>query len=181
MYYSYVCVTCVKLLHPYVIDTSVTFNLSRKRNMKQKLKLIVSELLGRQIQTGTRGHSSLEDARAVMELVRTKLARELHWGVEDPLLSVLAPEADACEATSSSTSASPPASSAFPHSPTIMNAEAGGASGVIVKHSVSGDASCKTSRLHAFFAPHLSSDRNISLFQVIRAASKPPRRMLLVK
>ena len=177
---------CVKLLHPYVIDTSVVFNLSRKRNMKQKLKVIVSELLGRQIQTSDRGHSSLENARAVTQLVRTKLARDLYWGVEDPLLSVLA--SDACESASASAPASPafPSPSASPADTehtgdqSALEAVAGGdaSSGPNVKHFESGDACCsKLSRQHAFFAPHLSSARNVSLFQVIRAASKPPRRM----
>lgn len=159
------------MFHPYVIDTSVAFNLNRsvsggKRNMKQKLKVIVSELLGRQIQAGSNGHSSLEDARAVMELVRTKLARELHWGVEDPLLSVL------------SADSSPPAAKHIDDQRAMEAAiEAGASENATPANSESGTTNSILSRQQAFFSYHLSSARNLSLFQVLRAASKPPRRM----
>lgn len=61
------------MLHPYIIDTSVIFNLSGERMRKTKLKVLSAEFLGEQIQNSASGHDSVEDATACMKLVQAKL------------------------------------------------------------------------------------------------------------
>ncbi|RLU19138.1 hypothetical protein DMN91_009496 [Ooceraea biroi] len=70
----------LKMMHPYNIDTSVIFNLSGYRFMKSKLKTLVQEFLGEQIQDGKAGHCSVEDSKATMKLVKLKLANSLNYG-----------------------------------------------------------------------------------------------------
>lgn len=58
----------LKLMHPYVIDTSVIFNLTGERRRKSKLKTLTHLFLDQQIQTDEdkKGHDPVEDARAAM-------------------------------------------------------------------------------------------------------------------
>jgi len=70
--------TAMRLIHPYVIDTSVIFNLRGYRGHKSKLRDLAYILLGRKIQEFNQcrkghGHDPLEDAKATMLLALLKL------------------------------------------------------------------------------------------------------------
>ncbi|KAL1500911.1 hypothetical protein ABEB36_006330 [Hypothenemus hampei] len=70
----------LKMMHPYVIDTSVIFNVSGDRQRKTKLKILANEFLNVQIQSGNKGHCSSEDSLACMKLVQLKLKKHLYYG-----------------------------------------------------------------------------------------------------
>lgn len=70
----------LKIFHPYVIDTSVIYNMSGNRRVKCGLKRLSSLFLGRAIQNSPAGHCSSEDAIATMDLVRLKLSKGLDFG-----------------------------------------------------------------------------------------------------
>lgn len=71
---------CLKLMHPYVIDTSVIFNISGERKSKSKLRTLAREFLGEIIQNHAKGHDSIEDSAASMKLVQLKLRKSLEYG-----------------------------------------------------------------------------------------------------
>ena len=58
------------MMHPYVIDTSVVYNLSGFRKRKSKLSMLSAVFLNLKIQqhekTSGKGHDPIEDARAAM-------------------------------------------------------------------------------------------------------------------
>nr|XP_050026499.1 uncharacterized protein LOC126521829 [Dermacentor andersoni] len=68
------------LIHPYVIDSSVIYNVTGNRRIKTKLKTLTSTFLGEEIQTGTDGHCSAEDAIASLRLVKHRLKQGLFYG-----------------------------------------------------------------------------------------------------
>ncbi|BFZ17697.1 hypothetical protein BsWGS_20736 [Bradybaena similaris] len=70
----------LKMFHPYVIDTSVIFNMSGHRNVKAGLRKLTQFFLGRTIQNSTTGHNSAEDATATLDLVKLKLTKGLEFG-----------------------------------------------------------------------------------------------------
>lgn len=70
----------LNLIHPYVIDSSVIFNISGDRRIKTKLKILTSTFLGEEIQTGHNGHCSAEDATASLRLVKHRLKQGLFFG-----------------------------------------------------------------------------------------------------
>lgn len=70
----------LNMMHPYVIDSSVVFNLTGVRRIKSKLKLLTGVFLGEEIQTGTDGHCSAEDASASLRLIKYKLSQGLFYG-----------------------------------------------------------------------------------------------------
>ncbi|CAH8860866.1 unnamed protein product [Trichobilharzia szidati] len=70
----------MKIFHPYLIDTSVVYNVKGNRAGKARLRFLTEHFLGRMIQTGKGGHSSAEDAIATMDLVRLKLSQGLEFG-----------------------------------------------------------------------------------------------------
>ena len=59
----------LKMTHPYIIDTSSLFLSSGKCQYKPKLRMLAKRMLGVDIQVGSDGHSSVQDARTCMELV----------------------------------------------------------------------------------------------------------------
>jgi RNA exonuclease 1 len=62
------------MMHPYVIDTSIIFNLSGERFRKTKLRVLAAEFLSENIQSaGDMGHDPREDASAALKLVQKKL------------------------------------------------------------------------------------------------------------
>lgn len=71
---------CLKLMHPYVIDTSVIYNISGERKSKSKLRTLAREFLGEIIQNHAKGHDSIEDAAASVKLVQLKLSKSLEYG-----------------------------------------------------------------------------------------------------
>uniref|UniRef100_A0A1B6EF18 Exonuclease domain-containing protein n=1 Tax=Clastoptera arizonana TaxID=38151 RepID=A0A1B6EF18_9HEMI len=70
----------LKMMHPYVIDTSVIFNLSGERHRKSKLSLLSNVFLNELIQQGTHGHDSVEDSMASLKLVQLKLSKSPEFG-----------------------------------------------------------------------------------------------------
>lgn len=63
------------MFHPYVIDSSVVFNIWGQRKKKTKLKTLTEMFLGEKIQQGTDGHDSIEDSIAALKLVQFKLSK----------------------------------------------------------------------------------------------------------
>ncbi len=63
------------MMHPYVIDTSVIFNLSGERWRKPKLQALAWEYLGLKIQKENTGHDSAEDSISSLKLVQLKLSK----------------------------------------------------------------------------------------------------------
>ncbi|CAL7935248.1 unnamed protein product [Xylocopa violacea] len=70
----------LKMMHPYIIDTSVIFNITGDRYRKTKLQTLVREFLGERIQQNQSGHCSTEDSQASMKLVQLKLANSVDYG-----------------------------------------------------------------------------------------------------
>lgn len=72
----------MKMLHPYVIDTSVIFNVTGVRKRKSKLQTLASRFLDQSIQRHVGGHDSVEDSLASIRLVQLKLRHSLEFGDE---------------------------------------------------------------------------------------------------
>jgi len=73
--------TAMKMLHPYVIDTSVCFNITGDRRRETKLSVLAHLFLNMRIQTqGKHGHSPVEDAQTAMKLINLKLEKGLSFG-----------------------------------------------------------------------------------------------------
>ncbi|XP_039965692.1 uncharacterized protein LOC126763320 [Bactrocera neohumeralis] len=72
----------MKMMHPYVIDTSMCFNLSGIRRRKAKLQTLAMTFLKEAIQENADGHDSVEDSLASLKLVKMKLANSLEYGDE---------------------------------------------------------------------------------------------------
>ncbi|XP_077289094.1 RNA exonuclease 5 [Arctopsyche grandis] len=70
----------LKMMHPYIIDTSIIFNMTGDRTRKTKLKHLAKQFLKKNIQVGANGHCSLEDAVTSLKLVKLKLAKHLAFG-----------------------------------------------------------------------------------------------------
>ena len=70
----------LQIIHPYVIDTSVIYNLSGIRQCKTGLKALAARFLEHDIQAGVDGHCSVEDSIATLRLVKLKLSQTLDFG-----------------------------------------------------------------------------------------------------
>jgi RNA exonuclease 1 len=71
----------LQLIHPYIIDTSVIYNLTGFRHVKSSLKHLSFKFLNMDIQNNdSDGHDSTEDAIAAMKLVKLKLNMGLGFG-----------------------------------------------------------------------------------------------------
>lgn len=70
----------MRMMHPYVIDTSVIFNISGDRRRKSKLQTLAHEFLGEAIQKNPLGHDSIEDCLASLKLTKLKLQRGIDFG-----------------------------------------------------------------------------------------------------
>ncbi|XP_062541610.1 uncharacterized protein LOC134209635 isoform X2 [Armigeres subalbatus] len=70
----------LKMMHPYVIDTSILFNVTGTPGTKSKLKILTQKFLKRNIQCSTGGHNSIEDCTASLELVKLKLTKNIYYG-----------------------------------------------------------------------------------------------------
>uniref|UniRef100_T1JBL6 TBC1 domain family member 9 n=1 Tax=Strigamia maritima TaxID=126957 RepID=T1JBL6_STRMM len=70
----------LKMFHPYVIDTSIIYNLVGRRQVKPSLKKLSSLFLQTDIQDSPDGHCSAEDCTATMKLVQHKLQNCLEYG-----------------------------------------------------------------------------------------------------
>lgn len=70
----------LKMMHPYIIDTSLIYNLNGERSKKPKLKVLAREFLNEDIQNQRGGHCSVEDSLACLKLVQLKLSRNVEFG-----------------------------------------------------------------------------------------------------
>ncbi|XP_032684423.1 RNA exonuclease 5 [Odontomachus brunneus] len=70
----------LKMMHPYIIDTSVIFNVTGDRYRKTKLQILAQQFLGETIQANKAGHCSTEDSKASMKLVQLKLENSVNYG-----------------------------------------------------------------------------------------------------
>lgn len=70
----------MRMMHPYVIDTSIIFNISGDRKRKSKLQTLASEFLGEKIQKNPLGHDSIEDCSASLKLTKLKLEKGIDFG-----------------------------------------------------------------------------------------------------
>ncbi|PGH16154.1 hypothetical protein AJ79_01921 [Helicocarpus griseus UAMH5409] len=75
--------SALKLTHPFIIDTSLIYPHPRGPPLKSSLKWLSQKYLGKEIQKGQAGHDSIEDARAVLELVKQKCEKGEKWGTGD--------------------------------------------------------------------------------------------------
>ncbi|KAL5338901.1 exonuclease [Aspergillus crustosus] len=73
----------LKLTHPFIVDTTFLYPHPRGPPLKSSLKWLTQKYLGKEIQKGTTGHDSIEDARAVLELVKQKCEKGEQWGTSE--------------------------------------------------------------------------------------------------
>lgn len=73
----------LKLVHPYILDTTILYPHPGGDHLKQSLKWLTQKYLDRDIQKGTKGHDSIEDARAALDLVKLKCQRGPKWGTSE--------------------------------------------------------------------------------------------------
>lgn len=70
----------LRLTHPFLIDTGILYPHARGPPYKQSLKWLATKFLSKEIQKGVKGHDSVEDARACLDLVKQKCERGPRWG-----------------------------------------------------------------------------------------------------
>lgn len=75
--------TALKLVHPFIVDTSIIYPHPRGPPLKCSLKWLTQKYQNKQIQNGMAGHDSIEDARAVLELVKLKCEKGERWGTSE--------------------------------------------------------------------------------------------------
>ena len=73
----------MKITHPFIVDTSIQYPHPRGPPLKSSLKYLAQKYLSREIQKGhgTKGHDSVEDARACLDLVKLKCEKGPKWGL----------------------------------------------------------------------------------------------------
>lgn len=71
----------LKLTHPFLVDTSLIYPHPRGLPLRSSLKYLANKYLKREIQiAGANGHNSVEDAQAVLDLVKLKCEKGPKWG-----------------------------------------------------------------------------------------------------
>ncbi|XP_066969452.1 uncharacterized protein Rexo5 isoform X6 [Macrobrachium rosenbergii] len=70
----------MKIMHPYVIDTALAYNLSFNKRRPSSLQILTKLFLERKIQMNPEGHDPTEDAIATLELVQLKLKKGYAFG-----------------------------------------------------------------------------------------------------
>ena len=72
----------LKMTHPFIVDTTILFPHPRGPPLKSSLKYLAQKYLSREIQKGhgTKGHDSVEDARACLDLAKQKCEKGVKWG-----------------------------------------------------------------------------------------------------
>lgn len=73
----------LKLTHPFIVDTGIIYPHPRGPPLKSSLRWLTQKYLNREIQKNSEGHDSVEDARAVLELVKQKCEKGAQWGTSD--------------------------------------------------------------------------------------------------
>lgn len=66
---------CMRIVHRRVLDTSLVYP-HKEAGRKHALRILSSTYLKRSIQQSTAGHSSVEDARAALDLALKKVRGE---------------------------------------------------------------------------------------------------------
>jgi RNA exonuclease 1 len=76
--------TAMKMTHPFVIDTSLIYPHPRGPPLRSSLKFLAQKYLRREIQRqDSKGHNSVEDALAVLDLVKLKCEKGPKWGTSE--------------------------------------------------------------------------------------------------
>ncbi|KAJ5157669.1 uncharacterized protein N7482_008769 [Penicillium canariense] len=75
--------TALKITHPFIVDTAHIYPHPRGPPLKCSLRWLTQKYLNKEIQKGTTGHDSVEDARAVLDLVKLKCEKGELWGTSD--------------------------------------------------------------------------------------------------
>lgn len=70
----------LRLKHPKVVDTAIIFDHPRGMPWKPSLKWLANKYMNKQIQDGSNGHDSAEDAGACLELLELKLSNDVFFG-----------------------------------------------------------------------------------------------------
>lgn len=74
----------LKMTHPFVIDTSMVYPHPRGLPLRSSLKFLSNKYLSREIQKGgVDGHDSVEDSRAVLDLIKLKCEKGPTFGTLD--------------------------------------------------------------------------------------------------
>ena len=73
----------LKLSHPFIVDTAIIYPHPRGPPLKCSLRWLAQRYLRREIQKGQTGHNPIEDAQAVLELVRQKCEMGEQWATSD--------------------------------------------------------------------------------------------------
>jgi RNA exonuclease 1 len=74
----------MKLTHPFIIDTSLIYPHPRGPPLRSSLKFLAQKYLRRDIQQqDSKGHNSVEDALAVLDLVKLKCEKGPRWGTSE--------------------------------------------------------------------------------------------------
>ncbi|KAL5427173.1 hypothetical protein PMIN06_002207 [Paraphaeosphaeria minitans] len=73
----------IKLTHPFLIDTGILFPHIKGPPYKQSLKWLAQKFLRKDIQKGSDGHDSIEDAKTCLHLVQQKCERGPRWGTSE--------------------------------------------------------------------------------------------------
>jgi RNA exonuclease 1 len=74
----------LKMTHPFIVDTSMIYPHPRGLPLRSSLKFLANKYLKREIQTaGANGHDSIEDAKAVLDLVKLKCEKGPRWGTNE--------------------------------------------------------------------------------------------------
>jgi RNA exonuclease 1 len=73
----------LKIAHPFLIDTGILYPHPRGPPYKQSLKWLAQKYLHREVQKGSKGHDSVEDARTALDLVKQKCEKGPTWGTGD--------------------------------------------------------------------------------------------------
>lgn len=79
----------LKLVHRKVIDTAVSYQHPRGLPWKPSLKWLAKRYLGLDIQTGTEGHDSAQDAGTCMQLVGKKMKHGINYGCQAPSMGIV--------------------------------------------------------------------------------------------
>lgn len=77
----------LRYAHPHIIDTSCIYHHARGPPYKASLKVLTQRFLKREIQaaSGDKGHDSIEDARACLDLLKLKLEKGKAYGTADEM------------------------------------------------------------------------------------------------
>ncbi|CAF3351808.1 unnamed protein product [Rotaria sp. Silwood1] len=70
----------LQIYYPYIIDTSIIYNVTGTRLEKTSLQKLYAIFFGRLIQKTRLEHDPTEDARATMELIQLKLSKNIEFG-----------------------------------------------------------------------------------------------------